>query len=89
MTFKVVAHLAAMMEMEGRRVHGIQVESMDGQVTLPLPTWTECVTPILNDWPMIIPQVALCHPHLQFLAKEIPELDPEAPITLLFEKDIG
>lgn len=33
---------AGVVETAGRRVHGFQIESIDGQVTLPLPTLIEC-----------------------------------------------
>ncbi len=79
---------AGIVETAGRRVQGFNVESMNGQVVLPLPTLIEC-DQIPNDRSEIsTPQVALAHPHLQAIASQIPELDSEAPILLLLGRDI-
>lgn len=63
-------------EETGRRAIGYQIESFDGQTTLPLPTLIEC-----NQFPtdreeIPTPEVALHHRHLKGIAHLIPELDP-------------
>lgn len=79
---------AGIVETAGRRVQGFNVESMNGQVILPLPTLIEC-DQIPDDRSEIpTPQVALGHSHLQAIASHIPELDLEAPILLLLGRDI-
>ena len=75
-------------EETGRRAIGYQIESFDGQTTLPLPTLIEC-----NQFPtereeIPTPEVALHHRHLKGIAHLIPELDPQAEIALLLGRDI-
>ncbi|XP_073492566.1 uncharacterized protein [Aquarana catesbeiana] len=75
-------------EETGRRAIGYQIESFDGQTTLPLPTLIEC-----NQFPtdreeIPTPEVALHHGHLKGIAHLIPELDPQAEIALLLGRDI-
>ncbi|XP_049322874.1 uncharacterized protein LOC125782565 [Astyanax mexicanus] len=72
----------------GRQASGFQIESMDGQVSIPLPTLIEC-DDIPNDRTEIpTPEAAFHHKHLNSLAEQIPELDPDAPILMLLGRDI-
>ncbi|XP_062912771.1 uncharacterized protein LOC134350893 [Mobula hypostoma] len=79
---------AGVVETAGRRVHGFQVESMDGQVILSLPTLIECSAILNNHSEIPTPEAALHHAHLKPLAQKIPELDPQAPVMILLGRDI-
>lgn len=79
---------AGLVETSGRKAEGLQVESLDGQTSLPLPPLIEC-NEILNDRSEIpTPDAARHHPHLSSVAAHIPELDPNAEILILLDRDI-
>lgn len=79
---------AGVLETSGRRAYGFQVSSLDGHVTLPLPSLIECNN-IPDDRSEIpTPQAALHHSHLRHIAGEIPELDCDAPIMMLLGRDM-
>lgn len=75
-------------ESTGRRAAGFQIESMDGKVSLPLPSLLECNNIPNNRMEIPTPSAAFNHPHLQPVAHLIPELNPSAPIMLLLRRDI-
>ena len=79
---------AGVVETEGRRAHGFQVESLDGRIILPLPTLIECNAIPNNRFEIPTPEAALQHAHLKPLAQKIPDLDPQAPIMVLLGRDI-
>ena len=79
---------AGVVETSGRRAHGFQVESIDGQVTLSLPTLIECNKIPNNRREIPTPEAAQHHAHLKPLVHHIPKLDPQAPIMLLLGRDI-
>ncbi|XP_041429818.1 uncharacterized protein LOC121397278 [Xenopus laevis] len=79
---------AGVINTTGRRAHGFHLESLDGQVTVPLPTLIEC-NEIPDDRTEIpTPEAALHHKHLRPLVSQIPKLDPNAPILMLLGRDI-
>lgn len=79
---------AGLVETSGRKAEGFQVESLDGQTSLPLPLLIEC-NGILNDRSEIpTPDAARHHPHLRSVAAHIPELDPNAEILILLGRDM-
>lgn len=79
---------AGVVETSGRKAEGFQVESLDGQISLPLPPLIEC-NEILNDRSEIpTPDAARHHQHLKGVASHIPELDPKAEVLILLGRDI-
>ena len=94
--FKVKGHsspyslmtCAGVMETTGRRASDYQIESLDGQVCLPLPTLIECVQIPNNRSEIPTPDATLHHAHLRSVALQIPEIDHQAPILLLLGRDI-
>lgn len=79
---------AGVVEKSGRRAHGFQVQSLDEEVTLSLPTLIECKQIPNNRSEIPTPQVAVQHNHLKCIAKQIPNLHPQAPIMLLLGRDL-
>ena len=75
-------------ETMGRRASGYQIESVDGKVSLPLPSLVECNDIPNNRSEIPTPSAASNHPHLKSVAHLIPELEPNAPIMLLLGRDI-
>lgn len=72
--------------MSGRRASGFCVSSIDGSVTMELPTLAKC-----NDIPddrseILTPDVISHQPHMCDL--RIPELNPDAQILLLIGRDL-
>lgn len=72
--------------MSGRRASGFCVSSIDGSVTMELPTLAKC-----NDIPddrseILTPDVISHQPHMFDL--RIPELNPDAQILLLIGRDL-
>ena len=72
----------------GRRASGFIVQSLDGSVSMDLPTMIEC-----NDIPderseIPTPEVAQNYPHLKRIPSHIPLLDPDSDILLLIGRDI-
>lgn len=79
---------AGLVETSGRKAEGFQIESLDGQTSLPLPPLIEC-NEILNDRTEIpTPDAARFHPHLRSVAPYIPELDHTAEILILLGRDL-
>ncbi|KAE8623342.1 hypothetical protein XENTR_v10005572 [Xenopus tropicalis] len=76
---------AGVIETAGRKASGYQVESIDGQICLPLPPITECSRIPDNRTEIPTPDAAL---HLKCIMHLIPELDPKAQIMLLLGRDI-
>ncbi|XP_073412079.1 uncharacterized protein [Dendrobates tinctorius] len=79
---------AGIVETACRRATGYVVESIDGQMRLPLPTILECNNIPDNRSEIPTPEVASYHPHLKRIERLIPNLDPEAQIVLLLGRDI-
>ena len=79
---------AGVKEMIGRRASGYKVESLEGKISVPLPSLIECNEIPNNRDEIPTPNVALHHAHLRSIAHLIPELDPDAPILLLLGRDI-
>ncbi|XP_060772289.1 uncharacterized protein LOC132883105 [Neoarius graeffei] len=79
---------AGVAEASGRRACGFQISSMDGHVTLPLPTLIECNNIPDNRSEIPTPQAAHHHSHLRPIAGQIPELDHDAQIMMLLGRDI-
>lgn len=79
---------AGVKESSGRRASGYEVESLDGTLHVPLPSLIECNDIPNNREEIPTPEVALHHPHLKPVAHLIPDIDPQAPITLLLGRDI-
>ncbi|XP_066448142.1 uncharacterized protein [Eleutherodactylus coqui] len=75
-------------EEAGRRATGFQIESMDGETSLPLPKLIECNQIPNNREEIPTPEAALPHKHLKTMAHLIPALDPKAQIVLLLGRDI-
>ncbi|XP_026036546.1 uncharacterized protein LOC113029762 [Astatotilapia calliptera] len=72
----------------GRRAHGFVIEGVDGKVSIPLPTLTECNQIPDNRSEIPTPEAAAAHHHLAHIAAQIPPLDPEADILLLLGRDV-
>ncbi|XP_071986245.1 uncharacterized protein [Engystomops pustulosus] len=72
----------------GRRATGYQIESIDGQTSLPLPTLIECNSIPNSREEIPTPEAALQHAHLRSIAHLIPTLDPQAKLVLLLGRDI-
>ncbi|XP_068505307.1 uncharacterized protein [Syngnathus scovelli] len=75
-------------ETMGRRAPSSQIESMDGEVRLLLPSLVECNNIPNNRSEIPSPNTASNHPHLKAIAHLIPELEQSAPIMLLLGRDI-
>ncbi|KAI4893104.1 hypothetical protein NFI96_020620, partial [Prochilodus magdalenae] len=72
----------------GRQPSGFQVESMDEQVSISLPTLIEC-DDIRNDRTEFpTPEAAFHHKHLNSLPAQIPELNTDSLILMLLGRDI-
>ncbi|KAL4008122.1 hypothetical protein ACER0C_001974 [Sarotherodon galilaeus] len=72
----------------GRRAHGFVIEGVDGKMSIPLPTLTECNQIPDNRSEIPTPEAAAAHHHLAHIAAQIPPLDPEADILLLLGRDV-
>lgn len=72
----------------GRRAHGFVIEGVDGKVSMPLPTLTECNQIPDNRSEIPTPEAAAAHPHLSHIVTQIPPLDPSADILLLLGRDM-
>ncbi|KAL0148051.1 hypothetical protein M9458_056666, partial [Cirrhinus mrigala] len=79
---------AGLLETAGRRTSDFIVESIDGKISLPLPTLLECDQIPNNRTEIPTPDVAFHYSHLRPIAQEIPPLDPDAEILLLLGRDI-
>lgn len=72
----------------GRIASVYQIRSLDGEISLPLPSLLECNEIPDNRSEIPTPDAALGHPHLRSVAHLIPELDPKAQIMLLLGRDV-
>ncbi|XP_077389538.1 uncharacterized protein LOC144026608 [Festucalex cinctus] len=79
---------SGIVETWGKMAEGFQIESLDGSVVVPLPPLIECQDIPNNRSEIPTPGAVLHQPHLQSIAKYIPELDPNAEILLLLGRDI-
>ena len=79
---------SGLVETSGRRAEGFQVESLDGKVVITLPSLIECSDMPNNRLEIPTPSAVIQQPHLQHIAKHLPELDPKPEILLLLERDI-
>jgi len=79
---------SGVVEATGRHASHFIVESLDGVTRLHLPTLIEC--DMIPDDRMEIPspEVTLYYPHLKSVDGEIPEINPDAKMLLLFGRDI-
>ncbi|XP_035986523.1 uncharacterized protein LOC118560020 isoform X2 [Fundulus heteroclitus] len=84
-TLKTCAGLTGV---SGRRAGGFMVESINEQLSLPLPTLLECNDIPNNRSEIPTPQAASHHAHLQRIADKIPPLDSDADILLLLGRDV-
>lgn len=72
----------------GRRATNFVIESVDGKIQLPLPNLIECDMIPDDHRETPSPEVARHHPHLQRVADRISPVDEDAPILMLFGRDI-
>ncbi|XP_073763460.1 uncharacterized protein [Danio rerio] len=72
----------------GRRAHGFVIENINGKVSMPLPSLTECNQIPDNRSEIPTAKAAAVHPHLSHIAGEIPPLNPSADILLLLGRDV-
>ncbi|XP_026119086.1 uncharacterized protein LOC113098285 [Carassius auratus] len=79
---------AGLLETAGRRISDFIVESIDGKISLPLPSLLECNQIPNNRTEIPTPDAAFHHSHLRHIAQEIPPLDSDAEILLLLGRDI-
>lgn len=76
------------MEMTGRKSDGFQVEAVNGGIVIDLPPLIECKEIPDSRTVILTPEAAHQHTHLSPVAAHIPELDPNAQILLLLERNI-
>ncbi|XP_061165100.1 uncharacterized protein LOC133174074 [Saccostrea echinata] len=81
MTNYLLTSCSGKVQRSGRKVHGLVVESLDGQNCIDIPTIIE-----YDEIPT--PDVALHYEHLLDIADHIPLVDPNAEILLLIGRDI-
>lgn len=74
-------------EATGRRAHGFTIESVDGQITKPLPILIECNDSPFNRTEIHTLEAALHHQHLKAIAPEIPAVDADADVLLLLGRN--
>ncbi|XP_032413047.1 uncharacterized protein LOC116716235 [Xiphophorus hellerii] len=79
---------SGVVETWGKTAQGFQIESLDGSVVIPLPPLIECQDIPNNRSEIPTPSAVLHQPHLQSVAKYLPELDPKAEILLLLGRDV-
>ncbi|XP_015230161.1 PREDICTED: uncharacterized protein LOC107084717 isoform X2 [Cyprinodon variegatus] len=79
---------AGVREAAGRRASGYEIESLDGNVRILLPSLIECNDIPNNRDEIPTPEVARHHQHLKSLAHLIPNIDPQAQIMLLLCRDL-
>ncbi|KAK7898591.1 hypothetical protein WMY93_019444 [Mugilogobius chulae] len=75
-------------ETSGRRADGFVIQSIDGKITVPLPSLIECSDIPNNRAEIPTPSAVIHQPHLRHIAKHLPELDPNAEILLLLGRDV-
>lgn len=75
-------------DVTGRRANNFIIESLDGMTPLSLPNLIK-YDMIPDDRAKIpVPEIALHYPHLKPVASKIPEIDPNAEILILLDRDI-
>ena len=79
---------SGIIETYGKKAEGFQIESLDGNVLISLPSLLECPEIPNNRAEIPTPSAVLHQPHLHHIARHIPELDPEAEILLLLGRDV-
>ncbi|XP_030613054.1 uncharacterized protein LOC115799898 [Archocentrus centrarchus] len=79
---------SGVVETWGKIAEGFEIESLDRSVVIPLPPLIECQDIPNNRSEIPTPSAVLHQPHLQSIAKYIPELDPKAEILLLLGRDV-
>ncbi|KAJ8364812.1 hypothetical protein SKAU_G00136430 [Synaphobranchus kaupii] len=79
---------SGIIETSGKRVEGLQVESLDGKVHISLPPLIECPDIPNNRSEIPTPSAVQHQPHLRHIAQHIPELDSEAEILILLGRDV-
>ncbi len=72
----------------GRRAKDFVVESLDGKVSMMLPTLIECNSIPDNRQEIPTPEAAAYHPHLQAISSQIPPLDPAADILIIIGRNL-
>ncbi|KAF3699655.1 hypothetical protein EXN66_Car015342 [Channa argus] len=72
----------------GRRANNFIVESLDGKVSIPLPTLIECDMLPDDRSEIPTPEVAGHYAHLKQVADKIPAIDENAAILILLGRDI-
>ncbi|KAJ8369449.1 hypothetical protein SKAU_G00094770 [Synaphobranchus kaupii] len=79
---------SGVVETSGRHTNNLIVESIDGNVQIPLPTLIEC--DMMPDDRLEIPSAEIAHhyPHLKPVMDKIPAIDHDAAILLLLGRDI-
>lgn len=78
---------SGVVEAYGRRASNLVVESIDGDMQIPLPTIIECDVMPDDRLEIPSPEIARHYPHLKALVDKIPPVDPEAAILLLLGRD--
>jgi len=84
----VLKTCSGVMETSGRRATKLIVESMDGNVQIPLPTLIECDMMPDDRSEIPSPEIAHHYPHLKPVANKIPAIDPDTDILLLIGRDL-
>lgn len=79
---------AGLLETAGRIISDFIVESIDGNISLPLPSLLECNQIPNNRTEIPTPDAAFHHSHLRHIAQEIQPLDSDAEIILLFGRSM-
>lgn len=79
---------AGLSDTGGRRANDFVIEGLSGNVSMLLPTLTECDQIPDNRGEIPTPEAAAAYPHLRPIASQIPPLDPSADILLLLGRDI-
>ncbi|XP_025754388.1 uncharacterized protein LOC106097728 isoform X2 [Oreochromis niloticus] len=79
---------AGLSEAGGRRATNFVIQDVNGEVSMLLPTLTECDHIPDNRDEIPTKEAVSAHPHLHALASQIPPLDPAADILLLLGRDI-
>lgn len=79
---------AGVVETSGRQAHDLVVTSFDETSTLTIPIVIECnrIRNMRDEIPT--PDVVIYHNHLNDIAKYLPEIDVNAPISILIGRDI-
>lgn len=79
---------AGLSDTGGRRANDFFIEDISGEVSMLLPTLTECDQIPDNRSEIPTPEAAAAHAHLRQIASHIPPLDSSADILLLLGRDI-